>query len=386
MNNRRNNKGTILCLTFNNFPNKDAGSVRLLAIAKALIEAGYEIKVISMGKDAPDHWQKIEEKLFHMSVRNTNDEKISLLKSYLQFNSFVNKEIEIIKDIKAVFAFNVMFYVIDNKYLKKLGVPLIYDSTEWYNACEFKQGIFSPEYISNSIIVNHKIRKPWKVIAISRLLENHYKSRRLVVKRIPAVMDVNAFPSTEYTSRKIIKVIYAGSPGKKDALHLIIQGFASLPLSIRNRFCYKIIGVTKEEFADNNKLLEIPSNVVFMGKVTREKVIEELNTADFTTFMRDSRLRFVNAGFPSKLAESMSAGVPVITNLTSDLSEYLVNGVNSVIVDEFSSDKYAKALTVVATLTPNKIVEMHKAAKITAKRFFDYSNFINDLEDLIKVT
>ena len=366
----KNKKGTILGLTFNNFPNQDAGSVRLLAIAKALVAANYNIKVISMCKNVTNGWQELEDGIFHMSVRDTRGGKISLIKSYLKYNAYVNREIDEIKDLKAVFAFNTMFYVFNNARLKRLGVPLIYDSTEWYNACEFRQGIFSPEYISNSIIVKHKMRKPFRIIAISRLLEEHYKKKGLRVKRIPAVMDVSSFPEPKYVPNEKIKVVYAGSPGKKDALYMIIEGLNLVPDAVKNKFEFRVIGATQQQFIEQNGMQEIPENVVFMGRVPREQVIQELLTADFTTFLRDDKMRFVNAGFPSKLAESMSMGVPVITNLTSDLSYYFVNEENAVVVDGFSSEKYA-------------IVKMHLAAKTTADKYFDYSNYINDLENLI---
>lgn len=377
------NKGTVICLTFNNFPNQDAGSVRLLAFAKGMAGSGYTVKIISMGKNAVNGWQQVEDGIYHMSVRNTMYGNISLLISYLKFNSYVRRELDEIYDLRAVFVFNTFFYVFDNRRLKKIGVPLIYDSTEWYNACEFKQRFFSFEYISNSIIVKYKMRKPWKIIAISRLLEQHYQKKGLEVKRISAVMDVNAFPCVEYKPNSKIKVVYAGSPGKKDALYMIIEGVSLLPEVVRNNFDFRIIGSTKAQFIEQNRAQKIPTNVTFVGRLPREQVISELATADFTTFLRDDMMRFVNAGFPSKLAESMSMGVPVITNLTSDLADYLSNGENAIIVERFTSKAYATALIKVSEMPKEKIIEMHEKAKTTAVECFDYSNCVEDLENLI---
>ncbi len=375
--------GTVICLTFNNFPNQDAGSVRLLALAKGIAEAGYVVKIISMGKNVTNGWQRVEDGIYHMSVRNAKTGKISLLKNYLMFNSKVNLELDKIDDLKAVFVFNTFYYVFDNRYLMKLGVPLIYDSTEWYNACEFKQRFFSFEYISNSIIVKHKLHKPWKVIAISRLLEKHYQKKGLEVKRIPAVMDVNSFPCITYEPNEKIKVVYAGSPGKKDALFMIIEGLSLLPETVRNKYDFRIIGSTEAQFVEQNKSQEIPANVTFVGRLPREQVISELATADYTTFLRDNKMRFVNAGFPSKLAESMSMGVPVITNLTSDLSDYLSDGEDAIIVEGFTSKDYAEALIKVTEISRDKLVEMHKKARQTSVECFDYSNYSIDLGNLI---
>lgn len=380
---KRQKKGTVLCLTFNNFPNNDAGSIRLLALAKGIVELGYDIKIISMSKDATNGWRQIEDGIDHMSLRDTSNGVFSLIKSYCSFNASVNREIDRMDNIKAIFVFNTMWFVFNNRRLKKLAVPLIYDSTEWYNACEFKQRFFSFEYISNSIVVKYEVRKPWKVIAISRLLAKHYQKKRLEVKRIPAVMDVNSFPYVEYKPNSKIKVVYAGSPGKKDALYMIIEGLSLLPEGVRSKFDFRIIGSTKTQFIEQNEVQTIPANVTFVGRLPREQVISELAEADFTTFLRDNRMRFVNAGFPSKLAESMSMGVPVITNLTSDLADYLSDGEDAIIVENFTSKDYADALLKVSEMQKEKLVEMHGKAKKTAIECFDYSNYAEDLENLI---
>ena len=55
--------------------------------------------------------------------------------------------------------------------------------------------------------------------------------------------------------------------------------------------------------------------------------MEQVKGADFTIFVREDT-RVNNAGFPTKFAESISCGVPVITNKTSNLSDYLRDGEN----------------------------------------------------------
>ena len=139
--------------------------------------------------------------------------------------------------------------------------------------------------------------------------------------RVPAIIDLASMSKDldDYILNKKIQIIYAGSPGKKDALGIILQGLSMTPENVKNNIEMKIIGISREQYQKINKNNFIPSNVSFMGSIPREQVIEELQRADFSTFIRDNNLRFVKAGFPSKLVESMSLGIPVITNLTSDL-------------------------------------------------------------------
>lgn len=356
----------VVFLTFNNFPNQDAGSVRLIALAKGLVSSGYYIKVISMAKKIMSDWETVEPGIDHFSVR-ANGGRIRSAKSYLFFNSSVNRLLSQMSGIKAIFVCNTMFYVLQNRQLKKLKVPLIYDSTEWYIAKEFRQGILSLEYISNSIIVNG-LGKPWKVIAISQYLENKYKRKNLKVIRVPAIIDLASMSKDldDYILNKKIQIIYAGSPGKKDALGIILQGLSMTPENVKNNIEMKIIGISREQYQKINKNNFIPSNVSFMGSIPREQVIEELQRADFSTFIRDNNLRFVKAGFPSKLVESMSLGIPVITNLTSDLHLYLENGINSVIVADFTVDAYTKALAIAVNMNKTDLADLHLCARKTA--------------------
>ena len=51
-----------------------------------------------------------------------------------------------------------------------------------------------------------------------------------------------------------------------------------------------------------------------------------------TVLQRNPRARFARAGFPSKVAESLLLGCPVMANLSSDLADYL-SASNSVILE-----------------------------------------------------
>lgn len=374
----------IICPTFDNFPNKDAGSVRLMAIAKALVKAGYAVRVISMGTDAKQDWEFVAEGIAHLSLRDASKGKRSLIKSYLTFNKKVGKLLNKFQDVKGIMVFNTMFFALKNRAFYKKKVPLIYDSTEWFTADEFKQGVFAPSYISNAITVKHYLKNPWKVIAISRFLEEHYKKNCDTVIRIPAVMDVASMPFGSYQLNDCLRIVYAGSPGIKDALYMILRGISLLPKEAQDRFTLRVIGVTKEQYFQANAEMDIPENVIFLGRVSRETVLEELAQADYSTFVRDGEKRFAKAGFPSKLAESMSMGVPVITNLTSDLALYLKDEENAIVVKDFTPEAYAEAMAAAVAKDKETLLQMHYSARKTALESFDYANYAQVLKDLLQ--
>ena len=66
------------------------------------------------------------------------------------------------------------------------------------------------------------------------------------------------------------------------------------------------------------------------------------------------------AGFPTKVVESMSLGVPVITTNTSDLAKYVIDGVNGYIVDIGGSQSVESRFTEIADSYKDNADEMKR--------------------------
>lgn len=71
---------------------------------------------------------------------------------------------------------------------------------------------------------------------------------------------------------------------------------------------------------------------VFHGWLGYRDVVRIVSRVDFVVHQRPADARWVKAGFPSKVVEAWVLGTPVITNLTSDLGDYALDGFNSVVV------------------------------------------------------
>ena len=79
------------------------------------------------------------------------------------------------------------------------------------------------------------------------------------------------------------------------------------------------------------------------------------------------------AGFPTKVSESISLGIPVITNNTSDLKKYICNGVNGYMIEnEEDIRKLAQ-----------DILEKTKYPKVDSNLFF-YKNqiYLDELKQI----
>ena len=64
----------------------------------------------------------------------------------------------------------------------------------------------------------------------------------------------------------------------------------------------------------------------------------EIMNSDFTILLRDSKVS-TNAGFPTKVSESLALGVPVLSNITSDLCNYIIDGKNGFVLKDPNDNK-----------------------------------------------
>lgn len=73
-------------------------------------------------------------------------------------------------------------------------------------------------------------------------------------------------------------------------------------------------------------------NVMFLRRVSQDLIPAYYKKADFMVLLRETNRKSM-AGFPTKFAESMTVGVPVITNATSDLAKHVINGKTEFLVE-----------------------------------------------------
>jgi len=77
------------------------------------------------------------------------------------------------------------------------------------------------------------------------------------------------------------------------------------------------------------------------------------------------------------------AGCPVITNNTSDISDYIKDGYNGYLISNASAKELQKLLIHVSKLSRRELDQMKTRAKETAKEKFDYSNYIEKMKAFI---
>ena len=379
-----------LLVTFDKYPDLDAGAVRIHMFAKILQEAGYETFVISMGKSTHNRMILENDGINHISFRGDSSNTIVKAMYYLEYP---------IRLYKYLMKANVNLIIhtqidesslrIIQEYGKRKKIPVLYDSVEWYSESQFLNGKKARGYKQNNRYNVELIQKPEAVIAISSYLRDHFMTRNIQTVQIPVIMDVASTYIEKSPVGDQVKILYAGSPGKKDYLVNVLDGLALLNEEEREKIQLTIAGCTKEQLVDicgvNRSVLEsVNKSLRILGRISREQVLEEYKNADFSVLIRPVKERYAQAGFPTKFVESMCCSTPVLCNITSDLGEYAKDEFNSVILDEIDPEHIARSFRRVTHMSPELKMNMRKNARNTAVEKFDYHHFSITLLDFIQ--
>lgn len=228
------------------------------------------------------------------------------------------------------------------------------------------------------------------VIAISSFLEHYYQQRGCAVLRVPPLIDMmeparNAV-ETPPRGDGVLRLVYAGSPGKKDLLGNAILGLSRVIAKGRAVELH-LVGPERKTVAaclaeDDELLNELGDRVVYHGRVTQPAAMSLIAQADFSILLRPDK-RYAHAGFPTKLVESLSLGVPILTNLTSDIGEYVRDGREGVILADSSPEAFAAGVDRVLEMPRSHWRAMRDDARQRACECFDYRQYAKRLGEFL---
>ncbi len=378
-----------LLVCTDSYPDGDAGAVRTHVFAKMLESMGYEPTVVGLGKTTNFQF-KTHENVLYISLRSESESFFAKSLNRVLFHKRLEKYIFKNNHIWDLIVFSpvsektISFL---KKYSSQKNVPLVHDSIEWYSHEQFFLGKLHPTYIAKNRLNKKLIDKRVKVIAISSYLERYFSGKGIKTIRIPVIMDTKLMGCEKNIEQKKHVFVYAGSPGKKDYLNVVVSGFAK----IKKDFPYelRLIGITKEQLislcgVDPSDVEKLGDHLCCIGRVPRKQVLEHLSHADFTILMRSEEQRYAKAGFPTKFVESLATATPVISNATSDIANYLKDGENGFLVSECSAEALSRSLEKALELSFDERLNMQKNARLTAEECFDYQKYSEKLMELIK--
>lgn len=362
-------------------PNLNAAALRVINNAKALRELGYNVILVGTDKVITKDIETTKKIINGFDTYSVNNNKWNKFKYILSIN-YIKRIHRMYPGTKMIIAYNYPSVALEKlrKYCLQSGIKLIADCTEW--------GMNSLNIARNlDVKLRMEIIQPKcdRVIAISEYMYKYYHNKKVSTVLLPPLTDLKFSNSPTLAKSEKIVFTYAGNPGsKKDRLGLFLQAFSEI--KVDRDYIVNIIGINKEDFLKKNPscqeyIRKLSKHVNFVGRIKHDEVIRFLRQSSFVFFIREPN-RSNMAGFPTKFAEAVSCAIPVITNLTSDISKYLVDKENGFVIKDCNVDSIKTTLYSVFNTSDEKIKQMQNCCEKN-KDAFDYHMYIDVIKNIL---
>ena len=384
------------------FPEGDAAAARVLGIGKALRQGGYDVHFAGWEEDGrpEDKCGEGEFSYQGFSYSPQNQFRLRKLNPFSRLLKYLTmgagavrwlRRYSRVKRFDAVISYHggVVYLLLLKFFCWRKKIKLIVDCTEWYDADSLPGGKWGVAAIDHELRM--RVLNPWigQIISIGRFLQEFYAVRDCRVFLLPPMVDL---AESKWAAKKKImapglRLVYAGIPGKKDTLHSVLLSLDVLHKE-GHQVSLDLIGPTETEILscvnnDIELLRRLRNRLNFHGRIAQSRVPALLQQADFSILFRPQR-RSSNAGFSTKLVESLAAGVPVIANATGDIPAYIENGKEGILVDDETCDSIITGLRYALTIDKNRLSEMREAAQQCARRNFHYENYCDNLRGFVE--
>ena len=382
---------SILVLVNSFFPSGVAISSRMMNFCRVFRDAGYRVHVITA------HSQGNEEVGISYEIEGITYEVVSKkpvrsLDTFIGTPGFLKRVRCYLDENHQDYVFmtsSVEFFRRLSRIVRNRNIKCFVEQCEWLDLSNYKFGKLDLRYINAEWFRRSGARRINGIISISRLLNDHFGSRGVPSICVPTILDVkNTSYVCKIENRDKIHIVFAGSlGGSKELMKPIIEALANNE-QYRQRIVFDIYGPSESQvitnIGGNSKLLkDAGDSVVFHGRIPQDKIPEVYSNSDYLIFVRPQR-RSSNAGFPTKFAESMAVGTPVITNDTGDIGLYLENGVNGFMLADNSTEAICQRFDGIISIDTDVYADMRIAARKTAESSFDYRVYVKIIDEYIE--
>ncbi len=371
----------ILILTDKSYPYGSAYSSRVRHFALAFHEMGYAITMISANLDVEEAKAFGMNNIEYISMKYPQNRITQLGIGVARKYKTVLEDCFSRKKYDAVFV-NSITYALPTicEVCKKYGARVFVEKCEWYDKSSFILGGLNPYY--REYIREIDSVKPDGYIVISPLFDEYYTKKNFKTFLIPTILDVENINAIYHTKRNKISIAFSGSLGNgKEKMRPMAIALETMG-DEKNNFLFDFYGPSEKELRENindDKLYQrVSSCFRINGRIPQKDVYPKIANADFTFFLREKR-KSSDAGFPTKLAESMSVGTPVIANSTGSINHYLHNEENGFLLQNLSVESIVGVLNSIKNLSEEDYLVMRKNARFTAEQYFDYRKYLKGL-------
>lgn len=386
------NSKRVFIVSDKQFPHGDAGGNRIEYMAKSFAYEGMQPVVVSLGRNTSTEYDSQHNFYRYGDIiyKNAKVSK-SFLSWYLLSGYKVNK---ILKNFApkegapiVIYSTNPIFVsFIISTFGKRCRI--FYDVVEWDDFNSFRLKKFDPHYCMFRWVFYGIFPKGDGIIAISKNIENHFKKLGCRTCLYPICLDAKTL-KRDYRLRdnNLLNLIYPGNPENKDDVAKVIKAISKLPKDKQGRLKLHFTSVSKNRIMSllgkDCQLIDILSDViVFHPWLEYEELIKLYYSMDALILFRYDN-QVCRSNFPSKVPELLSCGIFIIANNVGDFFDYLENGVDSIRIEDNTTEACVSALLYALSLNENEkhILSIHAAENADIK--FNYKIFSHKITNFI---
>lgn len=370
-------RGRVLYIGGFELPDKNAAAHRVLSNAKLLQSLGWDTVFVGISKSLP------REEADVLRTGSTVEGFAAYavpypasLRQWVRHVTEIRPYLRVLEQMGGadiVLCYNLPAIALGRmrRYCRAHGMQCIADVTEWYAA----NGKNPVMYIAKGLDTFWRMRVTQKrmdgMITISRYLYEYYRSCPRVCC-LPPLEDTAAakWNGSYPKDREVLRLVYAGDPGKKDRVDLLIEALKDVTRDYR----LDVIGIEEQAYLrrqpQHEAFLRQQDRIVFHGRLPHTETLEYIKKANYSCFFRYPD-RVTTAGFPTKFVEAITCGTPVMTNRSSNVEDYIAPGKNGVLIEPLDARAIAEAIE-------------HADGELPVDRqLFDYRHFTDEMQKTI---
>lgn len=400
-----NDRLNIVVYTSEPVPNGMAATNRLFSYCKGLCLLGNTVTVCSSkpsfngihkydyidGSSISGKYDSVDYVILH-SNNNWNLNLFYKIKFYLlslfRFHLYLNKirkyhpktvVILVTNKLFSILFIRISTFILDIKLIQeKSEYPFLFLSSNWV-----KRIILSTVY---SRIVYFLMDGIIVMTSNLSVFFKKYIRKSAGIFKLPLTVDtsffIHAFPSDKYDYRYIG---YAGyMSGNKDGIIDLLKSFVIIHERDKDIRLVLAGYANSSDLEVYNKFIRsngISNFVIFAGVLTREEIPGFYKAAEVLVLTRPNTLQ-ASGGFPSKVGEYLSTGVPVVVTKVGEVPYFLKDGDNALLCSPGDIEEIAKKILLVLSNT-----DFYKGLGLNGQKCaienFDYINTSRDLERFI---
>lgn len=377
------------------FPASHANSLRVRGMAQAMTQAGHEVTICpgmvstEGGAESPS---SIRVEGVDEYARRSGVSKIRGVRGMFIGDATVEWLCSQEKkpDVVVLYGTHLSYLWRLQKYAAHNKVRLLLDVVEWYDPRHLPGGFFGPFAAMNEWAMRHAAKNVDGLFVISTYLQSHFSKGGCRTLKVPPLFSPTLVerPKPFRNTNSMLNVCYVGTPGRKEEFNVLFAGL-TMAQDIGINVCMHMVGLTEPEFRrsypaafDGGGSRE---SIKFYGRIPNEAAKAIISSCDFMIVVRQ-RSRVTQAGFPSKVAESLSLGIPVIVNKFSDLEPYVRSGKAGLIIDELSAQGVRAAISTAAAIDEDGLGQLRINAHNLAKEEFSPSSYAGKIDQFLRET